>query len=59
MGRRYLITSNGRAIARLIPVETDQRYREAARAELLARLTGQPVVKSAKIRWTREEIHDK
>ena len=26
MGRRYLITSNGRAIARLIPPGTDERW---------------------------------
>jgi len=59
MGRRYLITSGGRAIARLIPAETDERSREATRAELLARLKGQPVVKSAKIGLTRQELHDK
>jgi antitoxin (DNA-binding transcriptional repressor) of toxin-antitoxin stability system len=58
MGRRYLITSDGRAIAKLIPAETDDRCREAARRQLLTRLKGQPASKSTKTRWRRDELYE-
>jgi prevent-host-death family protein len=59
MGRRYLITSNGRAIARLIPPGTDERWREAARARLLTRLRAQRALRSTKMRWTRDDLYEK
>ena len=58
MGRRYLITSDSKAIAKLIPAETDDRCREAARTELLTRLKGQPASKSTKTRWRRDELYE-
>jgi len=59
MGRRYLITSDSKAIAKLIPAETDDRWREAARAKLMVRLKAQRPSKGTKMRWTRDELYEK
>jgi antitoxin (DNA-binding transcriptional repressor) of toxin-antitoxin stability system len=58
MGRGYLITSGSKVIAKLSPVETHDRWREAARTELLTRLKGQPASKSTKTRWRRDELYE-
>jgi len=59
MGRGYLIISGSKAIAKLIPVETTHdRWREAARTELLARLKAQPASKSTKTRWRRDDLYE-
>jgi len=56
-GQSYVITSHGRAAARFVPLETDDR--SVARAALLARLKGQAAAKAAKgrTRWTRDELY--
>jgi prevent-host-death family protein len=53
-GRRYIVTSHGRPIAQIIPVEKHDR--EAARAALFARLASQPALNLP--RWTRDELYD-
>jgi prevent-host-death family protein len=59
-GRSYVVTSHGRPIARLVPINeakaADDRMREAAKRELLRRLESQPVIDIG--RWTRDELYD-
>jgi prevent-host-death family protein len=54
-GRSYLVTSHGKAIARISPVDESEKTRVSAREILLARLRRQPVEKAG--RWTREELY--
>jgi prevent-host-death family protein len=58
-GRSYVVTSHGRPIARLVPINeakiTDDRMREVARRELLRRLESQPIIDIG--RWTRDELY--
>jgi prevent-host-death family protein len=58
-GHSYVVTAHGRPIARLAPIDetADDRLREAAKRELLARLKNQPVVDIG--RWTRDELYDR
>jgi prevent-host-death family protein len=59
-GRSYVVTSHGRPIAKLSPINdtklADDRIREAAKRELLRRLESQPVIDIG--RWTRDELYD-
>jgi prevent-host-death family protein len=59
-GRSYVVTSHGRPIARLSPINdaksADDRVREAAKRELLRRLESQPIIDIG--RWTRDELYD-
>lgn len=55
-GQSYLVTSHGRAVARIVPVEKEGRETRGARAALLKRLWSGPVVKIG--RWTRDELYE-
>lgn len=55
-GRTYVITSHGRPVAKMIPIDAETTGREAARAALLARLEAQPVSDIG--RWSREELYE-
>jgi prevent-host-death family protein len=55
-GRRYVVTSQGRAVARIVPAGDDEDARARARRELLARLKRQPVIDIGP--WTREELYE-
>ena len=59
-GRAYVVTSHGRPIAKLSPINqaksADDRVREAAKCELLRRLESQPVIDIGP--WTRDELYD-
>jgi prevent-host-death family protein len=57
-GRSYVVTSHGRPVARIAPVQTKSAGSTAARARnsLLARLRRQPAIKIG--RWKREELYD-
>jgi prevent-host-death family protein len=59
-GQRYVVTSHGRPVAKLIPAETDESNGAAARAALLAHLKSQPISKEQKRRkrWTRDELYE-
>ena len=59
-GQSYVVTSNGRAIAKLIPAIADKRNVAAARSVLLARLKSQPAAQGDKAhkRWTRDELYE-
>jgi len=55
-GQSYVVTSHGRPVARILPVDSIYREREAARAALLQRLRHQPVIDIGP--WTRDELYD-
>jgi prevent-host-death family protein len=59
-GLRYVVTSHGRPVAQISPVEADDGSGAAARAALMARLKSQPVGKDQKgrKRWTRNELYE-
>ena len=56
-GRTHVITSHGRPIARLVPIDEPSTFAAAARRALFARLTSQPVVNAG--RWTRDELYER
>jgi prevent-host-death family protein len=53
-GQSYVVTSHGRPVARIAPVE--EKNRSQAKAALLAHLKSQPVQNIG--RWTRDELYD-
>jgi prevent-host-death family protein len=55
-GRSYVVTSHGKPVAKISPVDDSEKTRVSARETLLARLRRQPVVKGG--RWTREELYE-
>jgi prevent-host-death family protein len=55
-GRSYVVTSHGRPLARISPVEALGRAESGAREALLARLRRQSTVKIG--RWSREELYE-
>ena len=52
-GQSYVVTSHGRPVARIAPVE---ERRSEAKAALLARLEKQPISNIG--RWTRDELYE-
>jgi len=54
-GRRYVVTSHGKPVARIVPPE-DETTREDARRALLDRLERQSVTAAGP--WTRDELYD-
>ena len=55
-GQSYVVTSHGRAVARIAPFKDDRAAAKSARATLLSRLRGERVVKIG--RWKRDELYD-
>jgi len=53
-GQSYVVTSHGRPVARIEPVEAQARGN--AKNALLARLEAQPVRRIG--RWKREDLYD-
>ena len=53
-GKTYVVTSHGRPVARIEPIE--DRRRRKAKAALLARIAKQPVQEIGP--WTRDELYD-
>jgi prevent-host-death family protein len=56
-GASYVVTSHGKPVARIVPCDEGDATREAARAALLARLSGQPAVDAG--RWIRDELYER
>ena len=54
-GQSYVVTSHGKAVARITPVETNASVTQGARTALLKRLRSEPVVKIG--RWNRDELY--
>jgi len=59
-GQRYIVTSHGKPVAKLIPADADERTVQSARATLFARLQSQKPAKAtgSRRRWTREELYE-
>jgi prevent-host-death family protein len=55
-GRSIVVTSHGKPVAKIVPVDGDERAAEGARSTLFARLRAQRVVKAGT--WTRDELYD-
>jgi prevent-host-death family protein len=56
-GHSYIVTSHGKPVARIAPVEQPSRVREKARSILLARLRSAPATRIG--RWTRDELYER
>jgi prevent-host-death family protein len=56
-GRSYVITSHGKPVARIVPLDANDRVRATARDVLLARLRAQPAT-SPIGQWTRDELYE-
>jgi prevent-host-death family protein len=55
-GNSYVVTSHGRPVAKLVPVDQEAIAREQARERLFERLRNQPVLDIGP--WTRDELYD-
>jgi prevent-host-death family protein len=55
-GKSYIVTSHGRAVARIVPVEKNGGATQGARAALLKRLRSEPVVTVGS--WSRDELYE-
>ena len=55
-GKSYVVTSHGRPIARLCPVEEPNDEMVEARKALFERLDRQPVIDIG--HWTRDELYE-
>ena len=55
-GKRFVVTSHGKAVAKIEPVE-DDKSRSRAKKVLLDRLQTQPVIHIGP--WTRDELYEK
>lgn len=57
-GATYIVTSHGKAVAKIVPIadENDNAIRERARKLLLERLGKQPAMNLP--RFTRDELYD-
>ncbi len=55
-GRSVVVTSHGKPVAKVTPVDEDERAAEGARSALFARLRTGRAVNAG--RWTRDELYD-
>jgi prevent-host-death family protein len=55
-GQSYVVTSHGRAVARIAPFQEDRATASHARSSLLKRLRSERVVRVG--RWRRDELYD-
>lgn len=55
-GDSYVVTSHGRPIAKIVPISSDERVVDAARAALLDHLRSQIPVDAGP--WSRDELYD-
>ncbi|HST11443.1 MAG TPA: type II toxin-antitoxin system prevent-host-death family antitoxin [Terriglobales bacterium] len=55
-GRSYVVTSHGRPVARIAPLQAGQRARTRARTSLFKRLRGEAALKIG--RWKRDELYE-
>ncbi|MGD0271278.1 MAG: type II toxin-antitoxin system prevent-host-death family antitoxin [Candidatus Sulfotelmatobacter sp.] len=55
-GQSYVVTSHGKAVARIAPLKDEGAATASARDSLLNRLRAERVVKIG--RWKREELYD-
>jgi prevent-host-death family protein len=55
-GRTFVVTSHGRPVARIVPIEERTVESGGSRSLLLQRLRGQRPVQTR--RWTRDELYE-
>jgi len=55
-GQSYVVTSHGKAVARIAPFKEGRATAASARASLLSRLRAERVVRVG--RWKRDELYD-
>jgi prevent-host-death family protein len=55
-GRSFVVTSHGRAVARIVPASDHGRISARARTALMDRLEQQAPIPAAS--WTREELYE-
>ncbi len=55
-GQSYVVTSHGKAVARIAPFKDNGATKASARASLLNRLRAERIVKIG--RWKRDELYD-
>ncbi len=56
-GQTYVVTSHGRPVARIVPVDAEREARLEARRRLLIRLRSQPAIDIGP--WTRDELYER
>ncbi len=56
-GETFVITSHGRPVAKIGPIDVREGTASAAKGILLNRLRTQPVSRAAR-RWTRDELYE-
>ena len=54
-GHSYVVTSHGKTIAKIVPIERDDAATRGARSALLKRLLSEPVVTIG--RWNRDDLY--
>lgn len=55
-GNSYVVTSHGRAVARILPADAHEEIVTGARSALLSRLERQPIANAG--RWSRDELYE-
>ena len=55
-GQSYVVTSHGRAVAKIVPAQRDGGVTRGAKAALLKRLRSEPVGTIG--RWSRDELYE-
>jgi prevent-host-death family protein len=56
-GNSFTVTSHGKPVARLVPIERDTRSKEEAFRRLQERWRNQPALNAGP--WTRDELYDR
>ena len=56
-GNSFVVTSHGKPVAKIVPVEEASKSREAAFRRMLERWHNQPALNAG--RWTREELYER
>ncbi|KAA3449612.1 type II toxin-antitoxin system prevent-host-death family antitoxin [Mesorhizobium sp. SARCC-RB16n] len=56
-GQSFVVTSHGRPVARIVPVDNRSQVASRSRNTLLSRLERQPVVDAGQ--WTRDELYER
>jgi len=55
-GQTYVVTSHGRPVAKIVPVNDENARRDAAKEALFARLRQKPYIDIGP--WTRDELYE-
>ncbi len=56
-GESFTVTAHGKPVARIVPCDTREQDRAAAKQALLDRLAGEIPLEG--VRWTRDELYER